>query len=96
VPLIRVLEILRGGLQADFSELGLREIDWSPRLLSLLVLVTIAPDSFQDVETHPLFRDVHTLARATWDLLKRRPQIASELVKLYESQYPPALQRSVP
>jgi hypothetical protein len=93
IPLWRVLEIVKDGLRADYSELGLREADWATRVLSLLVLVTIAPDAFRDVEADPVFADVYTLARGVWDELKRRPDIRSQLVAMYTTEYPPALEQ---
>jgi hypothetical protein len=94
VPLSRVLELLRNGLEADFREVGLpRETDWSTRLLSLLVVVTLAPDAFKDVEAAPAFSDVYVLARSVWRELKRRPDIRSQLVALYMTEYPPALEQ---
>jgi hypothetical protein len=93
IPPFKLYEILEAALRADFAAVGLpKEIDWSSRLLALLVLVQVAPDMFLDVATDPAFRAVYMLARATWDELKRRPGVLDRLTDLYVSEYPPAIE----
>lgn len=94
VPLWHVLELLRVALKADFREVGLpHEVDWSTRLVALLVLTRILPDAFKDIENDPAFADVYTLARGVWDEMRRRPDLRNHIVAVYKTEYPPALEQ---